>query len=139
MHARTVEELINNRERQTFYDYASRHPFHYGELNDWFAVVQKSRNMDATRASIAFNTTLNLEKFKERRNFRRQQFQWLMAALLGVIAAGTSGGKLVSLIWEGMGGTPQTEFLYAIMAMIVVASIFSVSYRVFVEPHSVKV
>lgn len=134
LHARTVEELIANRERQTMYDYASRYPFHFGELNDWFSAVQKAKNIDATRASIAFNTTLNLEKFKERRNFKRQQFQWVMAALLGVIAAGTSGGKLVSLIWEGVGGKSLSEFQYALMAMGVIASIFLASYKAFVEP-----
>ncbi|WP_221090912.1 hypothetical protein [Deinococcus aquaedulcis] len=134
LHAHTVEELITNRKRQTLYDYASRRPFHFGELNDWFTEVQKAHNIEATRAAIAFNTTLNLEKFKERRNFKRQQFQWLMAALLGVIAAGTSGGKLVSLFWEGAGGLPQSELRYALVAMTVVAMVFLAAYKGFVEP-----
>ncbi len=138
MHGRTVEDLIANRERQTVYEHISRHPFVNGELNAWFTAAQKAVNMDAVRAAIAFNTTINLEKFKERRNFNRQQFQWFMAALLGVIAAGTSGGKLASLFWEGVGFQPLTELGYALLAMAVVVVLFGFSYRVFVEPVKVS-
>lgn len=136
-HATTVEELISNRENQTLYDYLSRRPFVYGELDDWFKALQKIKDVDSIKNAITFNTTLNLEKFKEKRNFKRQQFQWLMAALLGIIAAGTSGGTLIGLLWTGIGMPEQAQIFYSGLSMAIVGALFALFYKLFVEPLKV--
>lgn len=132
-HAQTVEELIANRERQTKLEHVARHPFNSGELNDWFTAVMDSYDLKGTREAIALNTALKLEKFKEERNSGRQHFQWVMAALLGVIAASTSGARnLVNIIWGFIGGPPLSEFAATAIAFLLTSAAIFGAYRIFV-------
>lgn len=134
LHAHTVEELIINRVNQTELERMSRQAFNYGELNDWLVEVHKELDIDSTRAAITQNTTLNLERFKEYRNFKRQQFQWLMTSIAGLIAAAITGGKLGEVLWEGFGGPPQSELRYVLCAFGIVLLLFIVLYKIFIVP-----
>lgn len=134
LHAHTVEELIINRVNQTELERMSRRAFNYGELNDWLVEVHRELDIDSTRAAIAQNTTLNLERFKEYRNFKRQQFQWLMTSIAGLIAAAITGGKLGEVLWEGFGGPPQPELRYILWAFGIVLLLFIVLYKIFIVP-----
>jgi hypothetical protein len=99
----TVSALSEDRREMYHLEGILAKPSKFGEVKDLFDSAFRVVELDRMRARVREGTSLSLERLREKRDYSRLNFEWLLIVVIGIFSANGLGKDLIQPLWKHFG------------------------------------
>lgn len=131
----SIESLIKDRKKRNILEQMVSSSSNVGEIQDLIRFALRVMKIEDLRSRVDENLLLHSERLKERRGLERQNFEWILVGLFGLLGATNLGKDVLKPLWLYWGWTVPVvkelaDVFFIFLAVLLIGlSIFAFWWR----------